>query len=166
MSAEELILRPLEDTDVESLQELLNDSYNQQLVGGVVAPMSRNQVVEWLQEKRNSENVCQFAIEESGSWCGYVQLVSIDKLSGNAVLGINILRRFQGKGLGKIAIQRVHDFARDSLLLRKLVLYVRSDNYSAVNLYLKIGYQPVGVLAQHVRTAVGYVDLKIMEIML
>ena len=166
MTTEDLTLRPIEDADIEPIHKLLNDSYSQQLVGGSVAPLSKSQTMAWLQEKRNAGDVYQFAIESSGEFCGYIQLAATNRIDGNATLGINILRKFQGKGLGRIAIQRMHEFAKHRLLLRKIVLYVRSDNNSAIRLYLKLGYQNVGNLAQHVKTENGYVDLKIMECML
>ncbi len=165
MVAEEFILRPIEDTDVGLLHELLNDSSSQQLVGGSVMPMSKTQVLEWLQAKRNTRDTYQFGIEAGGGLCGYAQLVGINRVDGHATLGINILSRYQGQGLGKAALQRLHEFAKHRLLLRKIVLYVRSDNDSAINVYLKLGYQQVGTLAQHVKTVAGYVDLQIMEIM-
>ena len=166
MDSEKIILRPIEDTDIDHLHELLNDSNNQQLVGGSVIPMSRNEVLQWLQAKRSAADACQFAIETGGVFCGYVQLVSINKMDGNATLGINISKQFQGKGLGKLVLQRAHDFARNKLLLRKIILYVRSDNQTAIKLYLNLGYRKVGTLAQHVKTASGHIGLEIMEFML
>lgn len=166
MDVKELLLRPLEDTDIERLHELLNNSHNQQLVGGSVAPMSKSQTMEWLQAKRSAGDTYQFAIETTGEFCGYIQLAATNRVDGNATLGINILNQFQGRGLGRLAIQRMHEFAKHRLLLRKIILHVRSDNDSAINLYIKLGYQQAGILKQHIRTVSGYVDLKIMEIML
>jgi|GEM_PF-2142247 len=166
MDSEKIILRPIEDTDVDQLHGLLNDSNNQQLVGGSVIPRSRNEVLQWLQAKRSAGDVCQFAIETGGVFCGYVQLVSINRMDGHATLGININRQFQRKGVGRLALQQLHDFARNKLLLRKILLYVRSDNQPAVKLYLDLGYQKAGTLTQHVKTVSGYVGVEIMEFML
>lgn len=166
MEIEKIILRPIEDTDIDQLHELLNDSNNQQLVGGSVIPMSRNEVLHWLQAKRSAGDACQFAIENDRVFCGYIQLVSISRTDGHATLGININQQFQGRGLGRLALQQMHDFARNKLLLRKILLYVRSDNQPAVKLYLNLGYQRVGTLTEHVKTVSGYVGLEIMELML
>ena len=166
MDSEKIILRPIEDTDIDHLHKLLNDSNNQQLVGGSVIPMSRNEVLQWLQAKRSVADACQFAIETGGVFCGYVQLVYINRMDGHATLGININQQFQGRGLGRLALQQMHDFARNKLLLRKIVLYVRSDNQPAVKLYLDLGYHKAGTLTQHVKTESGYVGLEVMEFML
>lgn len=166
MNIKGILLRPLEDSDINLLHELLNDSDNQQLVGGSVVPMAKIQIQEWLQTKRSAIDICQFAIEVECEFCGYIQLSSINRVDGHATLGINILSRFRGKGLGRAAIQNIHKFAKRKLLLRKVVLYVRSDNDLAINLYSKIGYQKAGVLTQHVKTESGYVNLNIMEVIL
>lgn len=166
MVAESVLLRPIEDGDIRYLHKLLNDSYNQQLVGGSLAPMSESQVVAWLQGKRTANDIYQFAIEDSaGKFCGYVQLASINRVDGHAILGINILREFHGKGIGKLAIQEIHAFARDVLLLRKIFLHVRADNEAATRLYSKLGYRQVGSLERHIKSGSGYIDLQIMEIL-
>lgn len=166
MNSENVTLRPLEDSDLEQLSELLNDSHNQHLVGGSVYPMSKSQVFEWLQAKRKAADTCQFAIEKSSQFSGYIQLVAINCIDGHAILGINLLSRFRGQGIGGMAIKKLHEFAKCRLLLRKIILYVRSDNDSARNLYLRSGYQVAGTLVRHVRCDGGYVDVNIMEVLL
>lgn len=166
MNTEKLVLRPIEDADIDAILDLLNDASAQQLVGGSVRPVSKGQALEWLVAKRSAEDTFQFAIDVEGQFCGYIQLVSTSRLDGHATLGLNILREFQGQGVGKQALHRLHEFARQFLLLRKVILYVRADNSAAIRLYSGAGYRDAGTLQQHIRTTEGFVDLQIMEIML
>lgn len=161
-----ILLRALEDTDLEELQTLLNNSHSQQLVGGSVVPLSKTQVMEWIEKKRAEEGTYFFAIESKKEFCGYIQLVDTNKADGFATLGINLLEKCQGKGIGSAAIEHLHGFARERLLLRKIILYVRSDNKSAIRIYHRLGYQEVGFFSGHLKSLDGYVDLKIMEVML
>lgn len=166
MEADNIVLRAFEEIDIDLLQELLNDSHNQELVGGSLTPMSKLQVIEWVLAKKNASNTYLLVISKSKQFCGYIQLVFINPIDGHATLGINIFQRCQGIGLGRFAIKEIHHFAKHKLLLRKIVLYVRSDNISACKLYENLGYAQAGVFRKHVKTNNGYIDLNIMEIIL
>lgn len=166
MSVGKVDLRPIEDSDLKMLHRLLNDSYNQQIVGGSVAPLSKRKIMEWIEDKSTQSGTYIFAIESNGEFCGYIQLVETNKVDGFSTLGINLLNEFQGKGVGRASVEKLHEFAKERLLLRKILLYVRSDNLAAINLYEKIGYKEVGRFLDHQKTQNGYVDLKIMEVML
>lgn len=158
--------RPLENTDVSELHKILNDFENQILVGGKIKPLSKPEVLNWLEKKREDSNVCQFAIEVKGNFCGYCQLVNIDTTNGHATLGLNLLREYQGMGVGTKTLTFLHQFAKTKLSLKKIVLYVRVDNLPAINLYKKNGYRTVGVLEKHIKTQTHYTSLKIMETIL
>lgn len=161
-----LTFRALEDSDLKVLHKILNNFDNQLLVGGNIQPMSLNQVTAWLEAKRSDNNIHQFAVDYEGTCCGYVQLAQIDLFNKHAVLGMNILPDYHSKGIGTNALIFLHDFAKNKLLLRKIHLQVRADNYPAIRLYKKVGYKTVGTLENHLITANGYTDLLIMELFL
>ena len=166
MNAEKIKLRPVEDDDLSLLHELLNDRKNQQLVGGSVKPMSRGEVLDWLNHKRSDDKTFIFSIVRRGDFVGYLLITSVDSFNGHAVFGINILRSEQGKGIGPVGMALVHKFCKEKLSLRKLVLYVRADNHFAIRLYHKLGYKKVGSLLNHMRVGDKYVDHDIMELFL
>lgn len=76
------------------------------------------------------------------------------------------MRTFRGNNIGNSAITCIHEFTKENLLLRKIVLYVRADNISAINLYLKLGYNDVSNLKEHIKLDSGYINLKVMGIIL
>lgn len=161
-----LNFRALEDSDLKVLHKILNNFDNQLLVGGSMKPMSLNQVLVWLEAKRSNKKIHQFAVDYESTCCGYVQLAEIDLFNKHAVLGMNILPDYHSKGIGTKALSFLHDFAKNKLLLRKIHLQVRADNYSAVRLYKKVGFKIIGTLENHLITANGYTDLLIMELFL
>lgn len=161
-----LTFRTLEDSDLKVLHKILNNFDNQLLVGGKIQPMSLNQVTAWLEAKRSDKNIHQFAADYEGTCCGYVQLAEIDLFNRHGVLGMNILPDYHSKGIGTKALNFLHDFAKNKLLLRKIHLQVREDNCAAIRLYKKVGYKTVGTLENHLITADGYTDLLIMELFL
>ena len=166
MNPEEIYIRQFKDCDLFGLTELLNDLENQELVGGSLEPMNEAEVLNWLNLKRSDECTNIFAIICQDDFAGYVLITSIDRINGHAVFGINISRVFQGKGVGAIAMKHVHDFCKDSLSLRKLVLYVREDNQRAISLYKRLGYKSVGSLLNHIKANESYIANNVMEVFL
>lgn len=166
MISNQLNFRAIEDKDLTQLHQLLNNFDNQQQVGGKIKPMSLIEVSKWLEQKRNTANIHQFAIEKENNFCGYIQLADIDKHNENAALGINLLPEFSHQGIGVLAIRFIHKLAKEKLLLNKIYLSVRSDNTAAINLYLKNNYKQAGCLTKHIKTPDGFVDLNFMEILL
>ena len=166
MDPKEIYIRSAQDSDLLGLHELLNDLENQQLVGGSLEPMSEGEVLNWLNRKRSDERTYIFAIISRYEFAGYLLITSIDRINGHAVLGINILRSSQGKGVGAIVLDHVHIFCKDELSLRKLVLYVRADNQRAISLYKRLGYKSAGKLLNHIKVNGSYVANNVMEVFL
>ena len=166
MNPEEIYIRKFQDCDLLGLTELLNDLENQELVGGSLEPMNETEVLNWLDLKSSDEGTNIFAIICQDEFAGYVLISSIDRINGHAVFGINISRLFQGKGIGAIAMKHVHDFCKNNLSLRKLLLYVREDNLRAISLYKRLGYKSVGSLLNHIKVNESYIANNIMEVFL
>lgn len=166
MSVEQIKIREVYDDDLLGLHELLNDPQNQKLVGGSLNKMSHGEVLDWLNTKRADDNTVVFSIVSQGEFLGYLLITAIDRLNGHAIFGINILKSAQGKGVGPIAMTLAHEFCKETLSIRKLVLHVRADNHFAISLYNKMGYRRVGSLAEHVKDRDDYVDNNIMEVFL
>ena len=166
MNPKEIYIRSAQDGDLLRLHELLNDLENQQLVGGSLELMSEGEVLNWLNRKRSDEGTYIFAIIYQDEFVGYILITSLDRINGHAVFGINILRSWQRRGIGAIAMDHAHIFCKDELSLRKLVLYVRADNQHAISLYSKLGYKAVGSLLNHIKVNGSYVADNIMEVFL
>lgn len=154
----------LDERYLSGLTTLLNDTENQELVGGSLEAKNEDQVLKWLHLKNTDHNTHIFAITYQSMFAGYVLITSIDRINGHALFGINISRSWQGKGLGAVAMNYVHRFCKDNLSLRKLVLYVRADNQRAISLYERLGYKPVGCLQKHINVNGSYFSNNIMEI--
>lgn len=158
-----VVLRPLSENDLDGLFLLLNNSDNQDWVGGDLKPYSQNDVYQWWQNKINNPSTYFSAVDNDGQFCGYVQIVNINTTNGHGVVGINLLTNHQGVGLGFQAMTELHKVAKNNLCLRKVFLYVREDNQRAIHLYKKTGYELSGCLKKHVKTHNGYKDLFIWE---
>ncbi|QRG69135.1 GNAT family N-acetyltransferase [Brevibacillus choshinensis] len=62
--------------------------------------------------------------------------------------GVSVLKDFWGYGIGRALIESLLGWAKDSAVVRKINLRVRSDNASAIHLYKKLGFKEEGVFTR------------------
>lgn len=84
------------------------------------------------------KDVCGWVVELSGKIVGF-SVVYKDK-EKNFVGAIYVLPEYQGKGIGKILLQKALDFFKDS---KGIWLEVASYNKNAINFYQKSGFHIV-----------------------
>lgn len=108
-----------------------------------------------------------FMIFADGKAIGQVGLLDINKYDENADLYIVIGEKdYWGKGIGEMAINFIHDYAKRELGLHKIVLNVHARNERAVNLYKKVGYNEIGVSHDNIKRDGKFEDEVLMEIIL
>ena len=79
-------------------------------------------------------------------------------------VGMSVLRRLWGRGIGSAMLQQAVDWATRSPVLRKLTLQVYASNRRAIRLYERFGFQVEGVLrAEVLRDDGRYEDLLVMS---
>ena len=59
--------------------------------------------------------------------------------------GVTVLKEFWGIGVGKALIQHLIDWSRETGIIRKINLRVRTDNFSAISAYEKLGFVQEGI---------------------
>ncbi|MBY0086361.1 GNAT family N-acetyltransferase [Brevibacillus sp. M2.1A] len=62
--------------------------------------------------------------------------------------GISVLKEFWGSGVGRLLLESLLEWAKQSKVIRKINLKVRSDNDSAIHLYKKLGFKEMGTLTR------------------
>jgi RimJ/RimL family protein N-acetyltransferase len=62
--------------------------------------------------------------------------------------GISVRKDFWGKGIGKALIARLIEWSKESGVIRKINLRVRSDNARAIHLYKSFGFKEEGVITR------------------
>jgi RimJ/RimL family protein N-acetyltransferase len=61
-------------------------------------------------------------------------------------LGVQVLKQYWGLGIGKELINFLIKWAKESGIIKKISLRVRTDNDNAISLYRKLGFQQEGIL--------------------
>ncbi len=107
----------------------------------------------------NKTHLWTIRIKDPDKHIGNIKIDPIDLYNGFAELGIMIGDKNEwGKGYALEAINLVINYCFNNLEIRKINLGVLSENYAALQLYLKIGFIIEGTLKYQVKFNNKYID--------
>lgn len=96
---------------------------------------------------RQIENSCDnvlFIAKENGKIVGSASLSRLNRrMKHRGDLGVSVLRQYWNKGIGSQLLHKVINFAKENSF-EVIDLQVRSDNFSAIHLYKKFGFEKIG----------------------
>lgn len=149
LESEKIILRPISETDIESYFKWHSD--NEIRFQAIMHPYLITERIEkeWfdktINDKSNKRYVFTVISKEDDTIIGYFQLVDVDFINRNAMLGIIIgEKKYQGRGYGKQILTLGLNFGFNSLGLLKISLDVLENNENAIELYKKLGFKQEG----------------------
>lgn len=147
LKGENLMLRPVEMKDVDSLYHWENDPENW-LVSNTITPFSKfflEQYVVGAQNDIYADRQLRLIIEDNeGRTCGAIDLFDFDPHHRRAGIGILIEAESRGKGLGTEALQLVIDYAANVLNLHQLHCTIDHDNEKSLRLFQRMGFELTG----------------------
>ena len=163
-----LLLRALEPEDLDFLYRWENDTELWQH-GSTLTPYSRFALRDYLsnalsQDIFQSRQLRLMIVETSSQQpVGTIDLYDFDPTHVRAGIGILIDKAYRRQGFGLQALNLMHEYASQVLLLHQLYAYVPKDNLSSYQLFRKSGYEETGLLKSWLRTADGYLDVGFMQ---
>jgi len=128
-------------TDVRWLTEIANDPEAAKYALSIY-PITEYQIGEQLKKELDDSESKYIVAEHNSEPSGHVSLWwrSVGRDSHVAWVGINVRRRFWGKGVGTQLMRRIITVAKE-LGFHKLMLGVFEGNGRAIRLYRKFGFQ-------------------------
>ncbi len=106
--------------------------------------------------------VCQ-VLQQTNTLIGYgIMMMSPEEAH---VLTLGIAANWQGKGWGKILLQHLIEYAK-SAHAKSVFLDVRESNYSAAQLYKKMGFRHIATRKGYYPAMCGREDALVMQLML
>jgi len=146
-------LRAIEESDLELLLEMMNDSEIQKMVVGSGAPVSMYQQKKWFESLQTNKNELRLMIEtkEHGT-IGLITLTSIDYINRKAEFSYKIAssKNIRGSGYGTKAYIAIINYAFYQLNLN----CINSENleYNTVTEHIKkkLGFIKEGILRERV----------------
>lgn len=150
MSSEALNLRRLEERDLATRVEWLNDvRVNATL--NIRPPLTLAGTRAWFSRVVETSGRIDFAFEDAnGSLVAMGGFTDIDSEVGKAELYIFVAPDLKGRGIGTAAVRLMcgHGFAK--LGLRKIYLNTNADNVAARRVYAKCGFSLEGVMRREI----------------
>lgn len=115
----------------------------------------------YLRHLRASGNSIALFAEDDGLPCATLIVTGggLSRLAHVGYLGMGVLRRYWGAGIGRAILEAAIDWARDHEVIRKLSLQVFENNRRAVRLYRSLGFQEEGRLHREVREEGRFIDM-------
>ncbi|MGL5749084.1 MAG: GNAT family N-acetyltransferase [Paraclostridium sp.] len=70
------------------------------------------------------------------------------RIAHTGEFGVSVLKEYWGQGIGTKLIEYLIDWGKESGIIRKINLRVRSDNHSAIHIYKKLGFNEEGLITR------------------
>lgn len=167
MRNDTITLRPLEPTDLDTLYNWENDEA-QWTVSDTIAPYSRRVLWEYLENNTNdifTTRALRLMIVSTvdGTPMGTIDFFNFDPLNNRAEVGILVASEHRGKGIGRIALDLLCDYARNHIGIKQLYIYVDVANEPCLNLFCNYGFEQAGHLKSWVKRGSTYHDAVILQ---
>lgn len=141
--SKKIFLRRFEEGDLKYKVKWVNDAENNKTLL-FDYPISLSETKEWFKKTFFNRSRWDFVIIEkrSKNIIGMTGLINVNLRHRNAQFFITIgEKKFKGKGLSKIAINLVLEFAFNELGLQKIYLLTLANNTLARRIYENIGFK-------------------------
>ena len=139
-----VILRPIEEEDLEMIRELTNDPNFEKVIVGWSFPVSKQEQAEWFREFRKDSSRLRYIIaSKEGESLGMIELRDLDWKNGSAdACGMRI---FKGKkntqGLAADAWMTFLRYAFNELRLNRIGNNILEYNLMSQKIYESVGFK-------------------------
>lgn len=145
LTTERLTLRQLVVNDKQEIFTLRSDSkinkYLDRQLSNTIAD-ARN-FINMVNENVNKNVSLYWAITLSNRniLVGTICLYGFSDENDNCEIGYELLTNFQGQGIMKEAVEKVIDYAFNTIRVRKIEAFLHRDNQSSINLLEKLSFR-------------------------
>lgn len=144
LEKDDVVLRPIEKSDKEFLQELVMHPDVRNTIGKPPVPVNLKQEEEFIENLKDDESNESFLIEYKGEKAGEISLGGLDKPYRKAEFGISIHPDFHGQGVGSKATQLILKYAFETLNRHKVRGGYIEGNKPSMRIQEKAGMQEEG----------------------
>lgn len=163
-------LRPLVYEDVAYLNRWNQDEQTCKFLGNGFMPVSIDIQKKWMDNMIDTSGFStskRYMIDVDNVPVGLVGLYCINWIHRVSEIGIYIGDlNYRKKGIAFEAVKLLMKYAKEYINLRKIKLYVVSDNQNAIVFWKKVGFKVCGELIKERYIEGSYRNLTIMEMFL
>ena len=148
MNVDKISLRALEPSDIEVLLKIENDDRYWKYANRT-EPYSRDLLQKYIeQQKQDIFQVKQkrFAISiENTDTLGFIDIFDFEPMHRRAGVGIFILDKYRGIGIGRKSVTLLGEYAKTHLNLNCIYANIAKENTKSINLFESCGYKKIGL---------------------
>lgn len=166
---QQISLRAMEPEDLDLLYRIENDEtmWGMSLTN---VPYSRFVLHEFMSETTGDiytdKQVRLIVEDEQHQPIGLADIMKFDPKNQKAEIGIIICKSYRCQGFAKAAVERLHQYAHDTLHLHQLYAVVAVENETSLNLFKRMGYRQTGSLSDWLFDGTAYHDAFILQCLL
>lgn len=163
-----IVLRNPRMSDLDTLMAFINLLVDEDApILGSIKKVTREEEKSWLKgrikgiENGQIHGLCVFDAKEC------IANVTIEKgrlrHAHMGVLGISVKKKYRGRGLGLLLMQKIIEIAKKDPTIKVLTLNVYGFNKAAINLYRRVGFKTIARLPKRSLYKKRYVDEYVMD---
>lgn len=151
---------------LEYLKQVGSESDNLSF-GSEGLPFSAAEERDFIRASQNSKTQVWFVAKDNGKVIGDCSIDALPRrFSHRGELGISVIRDYWNKGVGSALMKKALDAAKNVLHLEIITLEVKSDNYAAIHVYEKLGFEKFGTYKKFFKIGNDYFDADFMNLYL
>ena len=167
LSNDRITLRALEPTDLDTIHKWENDT-DLWAVGGTIAPFSRHQIWEYLQNYtaniyEQNQLRLMIVLNETNASVGLFDIFDFDAFHRRAFLGMLIDKVYANQGIGQDALTVAMNYLQNFIGLHQVVVHIPANNLPCLRLFDKNKFERTGILKDWLRTNDIYTDVVVMQ---
>lgn len=148
---EEIIIRKAKKSDAKALIEYLNvigGESDYLTFGAGQFGRSVEQEEEFIVNALNKENALFIIAEVNGKVVGNLNFSGgiRQRTAHVGEFGVSTLKEYWGNGIGEELVKYLINWSKNSGMIRKINLRVRTDNTRGISLYKKLGFLEEGII--------------------
>lgn len=167
LQSDTVCLRALEPTDLEKIWQWENDTALW-TVSNTLAPYSKHQIWQYLQDNdgdiyRTKQLRLIIVANDDNEPAGCVDLFDFNPQHGRAEVGLMLDERYRGRGLADDVLRLLLEYARETLALNQLYVYIDARHTAVRDIFLRCGFTETATLRQWVRRGRSYADVTFLQ---
>ena len=137
-----IVLRPLQNTDLDFLFEIENNIENWQF-GSEKKKYNKQELLDYITNAKTDISLAKqyrFVIDLNSTPIGFIDLFNYT--NDSAGMGVIITEKYRKKGFAKEALNLLADYAFVILDITQLYCSITKDNLRSIKLFTSCGFEP------------------------
>ena len=142
LKGKNLVLRPLQNTDLDFLFEIENNIENWQF-GSEKKKYNKQELLDYITNAKTDISLAKqyrFVIDLNSTPIGFIDLFNYT--NDSAGMGVIITEKYRKKGFAREALNLLTDYAFIILDINQLHATVTKDNLESIKLFTSCGFEP------------------------